>query len=102
MWVNAPPPETSSSPPSAQRTRVRSKRTGAGRDVGLHADDRLDPGGRALLPELVRAEHVAVVGHRQRGHAHPGRLVEQVGDPGGAVEHGVLAVHVQVHELVGT
>ena len=26
MWVYAPPPETSSSPPSAQRTRVLSNR----------------------------------------------------------------------------
>ena len=41
----------------------------AGRVVALHADDRLDPGGVGLLVEVVGAEHVAVVGHRQRRHA---------------------------------
>ena len=46
----------------------------ADRDVvGLHADDRLDPGGAGLLPEVVRPEDVAVVGHRQRRHAPAGR-----------------------------
>ena len=100
MWVNAPPPDTSSSPPDAQRTRVRSNREVFGRDVRLHADDRLDAGRRALRVEVVGAEHVAVVGHRQRRHAHPGRLGEQLGQPGRAVEHGVLGVHVQVHERV--
>ena len=74
---------------------------GAWRDVGLHADDRLDPGGLGLLPEVVGPEHVAVVGHRQRRHLHPSGLGEQVLEPGGAVEHGVLGVHVQVHERVG-
>ena len=34
-----------------------------GGEVGLDADDRLDPGGLGLLVELVGAEHVAVVGH---------------------------------------
>jgi hypothetical protein len=73
---------------------------GVRREVGLGADDRLDPRGAALLPEVVGAEHVAVVGHRQRRHAHRGRLAEQVVEAGRAVEHGVLGVHVQVHERV--
>ena len=47
MCVYAPPPETSSSPPSAHRTRVSVEPAiGARREVGLHADDRLDPGRR--------------------------------------------------------
>ena len=71
---------------------------GAGRDVGLHADDRLDPCRLALGHEVIGAEHVAVVRHRQRRHAHLGGLGEQVVHPRGAVEHGVLAVHMQVHE----
>ena len=41
----------------------------AGRVVALHADDRLDPGLGGLLVEVVGAEDVAVVGHRQRRHA---------------------------------
>ena len=100
MWVYAPPPETSSSPPSAQRDPGAVEAVGARGEVGLDADDRLDPGGLGLLPEVVGAEHVAVVGHRQRRHAHPGGLGEQVVEPGRAVEHGVLGVHVQVHERV--
>ena len=73
MWVNAPPPETSSSPPSAQRTRVRSYRERVRGEVGLHADDRLDAGGGGLAVEVVGAEDVAVVGHRERRHAHARR-----------------------------
>ncbi len=73
---------------------------GARRDVGLDADDRLDPGGGGLLPEVVGAEDVAVVGHRQGRHGHLAGGGEQVVQPGGAVEHGVLGVRVQVHERV--
>ena len=78
-----------------------SRAVGAGREVGLDADDRLDPGRCGLLPELVGAEDVAVVGHRERRHAHPRGLGEQVVEPGRAVEHRVLGVHVQVDERVG-
>ncbi len=72
----------------------------AGRDVGLDADDRLDPRALRLLPELVGAEDVAVVGRREGRHAHPGRLGEEVADAGRPVEHGVLRVHVEVHEVL--
>ena len=104
MWVYISPGlsgETSTgwppgrSPPTSARRR--SKRE-PGRDVALHADDRLDPGGPGLLVEVVRAEDVAVVGHRERRHAHAGGLGHEVGQPRGAVEHGVLGVHVEVHE----
>ena len=43
-----------------------------GREVGLDADDRLDPGRLGLRVELVGAEHVAVVGHRDRRHPQLG------------------------------
>ena len=38
----------------------------------------LTPAALALLVELVGAEHVAVVGHRDRGHAELGGPPEQV------------------------
>ncbi len=69
-------------------------------EVGLHADDRLDAVGLRLGPEVVGAEDVAVVGHRDRVHAQLGGPLEHVVQPGGTVEHGVLGVHVQVDEAV--
>ena len=71
-----------------------------GGEVGLDADDRLDPGGLGLLVELVGPEHVAVVGHRDRRLAQLGGPLGQLGQPRRAVEHGVLGVHVQVDEGV--
>ena len=73
---------------------------GARGDVGLDADDRLDAGGGGLLPEVVGPEDVAVVGHREGRHPHRRRRLEEVVQAGRAVEHGVLGVHVQVHERV--
>ena len=40
-----------------------------GREVGLHADDRLDPVRLGLGPEVVGAVQVAVIGHRDGRHA---------------------------------
>ena len=73
---------------------------GARREVALHADDRLDAVRLGLAPELVGAEDVAVVGHRQRRHPHPGRLGEQGVQPRRTVEHRELGVGVQVDETV--
>ena len=73
---------------------------GLGGDVGLEADDRLHAGPLGRLVELVGAEEVAVVGHRDRRHAHLGRALEQVADARGAVEHRVLGVDVEVDEGV--
>jgi uncharacterized protein len=70
------------------------------RVVALKADDRLDPVRLRALVELVGSVQIAVVGHRDGRHSLPGRLVEQVIQARGSVEHGVLGVHVQVHELV--
>jgi len=74
--------------------------TDVGGEVGLDADDRLDPRGLGLGVELVGAEHVAVVGHRHRRHAQVGGPLGEVAEAGGAVEHGVLGVDVQVDEGV--
>jgi len=40
----------------------------AGRDIRLHADDRLDAGGLCLEVELDGAIHRPVIRHRDRGH----------------------------------
>ena len=72
---------------------------GARREIGLDADDRLDAASRGLLVEVVGTEHVAVVGDRQSRHLLRDRLVKQLADPRGAVQHRVLGVVVQVHEL---
>jgi hypothetical protein len=66
--------------------------------VGLHADDRADARGGGLLVKVVGAVEVAVVGHGERRHAHPGRLREQILQPRGAVQHRILGVDVQVNE----
>ena len=73
---------------------------GLGRGVRLEPHDRLDARALGRLVELVGAEQVAVVGHRDGRHALLLAPGEEVGDPGGTVEHGVLGVHVQVHEAV--
>ena len=73
---------------------------GVGREVGLAANDRLDPGRLGLRVEVVGPEHVAVVGHRHGRHPEFGSALEKVGQPCGTVKHGVLGVVVQVHKRV--
>ena len=68
-------------------------------DVGLAAEDRLDPVGLGRLVELDGAEHVAVVGHRHGLHPPLRDLRAQVRHPDGAVEQAVLGVQVQVREV---
>jgi hypothetical protein len=69
------------------------------RDVGLAAEDRLDPGVLGLLVEVDHAVHVAVVGEGHRVHAHLLTGLEQVGQPDGPVEQAVLGMQVEVREL---
>ena len=68
------------------------------RHVGLDPDYRRDAGLLGLPVELRGGEHVAVVGHRHVCHALALDFREQVLQPGGTVQHGVLGVHVQVSE----
>ncbi len=71
-------------------------------EVGLDADDRLDAVLLGLGPELIGSEDVTVVRRGQGRHTHLSRGLEQLVDPGGTIEHGVLGVYVQVDEaLVG-
>ncbi len=71
---------------------------GLGRHVGFDSDHRGDTRVLGLPVELRGAEHVAVIGHRHVRHALALDLREQVLQPGGAVQHGVLGVHVHVSE----
>ena len=71
---------------------------GLGRHVGLHPDH----GGDVLLPAgLVEVEdpvHVPVVGDAHRGLTVGLGRGDDVGDPGGPVQHGELGVEVEVGE----
>ena len=65
-------------------------------EVDLAADDRLDAVLGARLVQLHRAVHHAVVGETEGGLLElRGALGERV-DLAGAVEQGVLGVHVQM------
>ena len=73
----------------------------AWRDVHLAADDRLHPMRDARLVELDGAEHVAVVGHRDRRHAELLHARHELRDLVGPVEQRVLGVEVEVSEAHG-
>ena len=53
---------------------------------------------RAFSKELDRAEHVAMIGHRDRGHAGLLGVLEQRRDLVGAVEQAVLGMDVKMDE----
>jgi hypothetical protein len=55
----------------------------------------------ARLVEVDRAEHHPVVGDRHRRHAQLRRPPHERVDAGGAVEHRVLGVNVQVGKGIG-
>ena len=67
--------------------------------VGLDPEDRLDVVLPAGLVHVERAVHHAVVGQAQRRHVELGRPGRHLLDVAGAVEHGVLAVNVEVGNL---
>src|SRR5271163_4316690 len=70
----------------------------AGRQVGFAADNRLDPVLPRFEEKFDRSEHVAMVGHRDRGH--PGLLgvIDQRANFVGAIEQAVLGMDVQMDE----
>jgi hypothetical protein len=68
------------------------------RDVGLAAKDQLHPGLLGLAVEVERAEHVAVIGDRDRVHPEVLDLGEQILHPDRAIEQAVLGVEVQMRE----
>jgi hypothetical protein len=66
--------------------------------VRLAAEDRLHARGDRLLVEIDRAEHVAVIGDRHRGHAELAHPRDEILKAHRAVEERVLAVEVEVDE----
>ena len=70
----------------------------AGGEVGLHADDRLDPCGARRLVEVDRAVQHTVVGDRHRRLPVRGCGRDQLVHPPSAVEHGELGMDVQMSE----
>src|SRR4029079_5318542 len=74
--------------------------SGARRDVRLEPNNGLDTSGFGFGPELVRTKQVAVVGSRDGGLTQPRSLLHELRDSRRAVQHGVLRVDVQVHEIL--
>lgn len=66
--------------------------------VGLEAEDGPDPLLAGLVVEVPGRVEVAVVGHRQRVHPQFLDVPDQLREPVGAVEQGILAVGVEVYE----
>jgi hypothetical protein len=63
----------------------------------LGANDGLDLGGLGLGAELLGAEHVAVVGHRDGVHAELGRAFGEVLQPIGPFRREACLRHFRVH-----
>ncbi len=70
-------------------------------DIGLDADDRLDPLGFRRLVEGDRAVQGAVVGQGQGVESEPLGLVHEVADPPEPVEQGELGVDVEMEKSSG-
>ena len=70
-------------------------------DVGLDADDRLDAGVAAERVEVDGAVKRAVIGEAERRHVQGLRARDEVAEAGQPVEQAVLAMGVQMHEVLG-
>jgi len=67
-------------------------------DIPFHTDDRFDARRLHLLVKIDGAEHIAMVGHRDRGHAEFFDTLDQIGDLVGSVKQGVFCMQMQVGE----
>ena len=72
----------------------------AGRDVGLVADHRVDTGRLRRLVKLERAVKVAVVGDREGVHPQLDRAIDESIDRARPVEQAVVAVAVEMGEML--
>jgi hypothetical protein len=57
------------------------------REIGLGSDDGLDSRIGSRVPEVVGAEHVAMVGNRDGWHLGGDRGINQWLDSSGSIEH---------------
>ena len=55
-----------------------------------------------IVEELLDAEHVAMIGHRNTPHAVGHRLVYQPGNGSLSVQYGILGMDVQVNKILHT
>ena len=69
--------------------------------IGLEAEDRLDPRSPAGLVVIDGAVHHAVVGEAERGHAELRGALGELVDLAGAVEQRILAVDMEVRDGAG-
>ena len=70
----------------------------AGRDIGFHADDRLEPRFVGFFLELPSAVKVTVIGYRECRLFELQRSRDEIIDAVCAVEKGVFGMAVEVDE----
>lgn len=68
------------------------------RDIGFHADDRLDPRLVCSLVELDRTEKIAVIRHGDSLHPEFFRPRDKFLDAAKSVEQGIFAVYMQMRK----
>ena len=68
------------------------------RDIGFHADDRLEAGLLRFFLELPGPVEVTVIGYGERWLLELQRLRDQIIDPVCTVEKGVFGMAVEVDE----
>ena len=73
--------------------------TAAARNVHLASEDRFDPLFFGRIVKLLHAEHVAVIGNRQRRHAQFFGAFEQRFDRSRPVQDRILGMYVQMCKL---
>ncbi len=84
----------------ALRSRIAIETVVAG-DVGLDTDDRLDASVAAERVEVDRAIERAVIGEAERRHVQRLRARDEVAEAGQPIEQAVLAMGVQMDEVLG-
>ena len=68
-------------------------------NVELAPDDWLNSGFVRGIHEMDGAKNIAVIGHRDGGHAQFLHAMDELFHVTGAIEHGVISMEMQVDEL---